>query len=81
MGAYPSRLLIKAASGVLVALRGSTYGREYAFASSFAAALLATFLNSLRIVVDLSVGLCVSRVRHDEVVSQLAASRTAAMPG
>jgi hypothetical protein len=32
--------LIKAASGVLAALRGSTYGRKYAFASSLAAALL-----------------------------------------
>jgi hypothetical protein len=32
--------LIKAASGVLAALRGSTYGREYAFTSSLAAALL-----------------------------------------
>jgi hypothetical protein len=46
-----TRLLIKAASGVpclrrsasrrqVAALRGSTYGREYAFASSLAAALL-----------------------------------------
>jgi hypothetical protein len=33
-------LLTKSASGVLAALRGSTYGREYDFASSLAAALL-----------------------------------------
>jgi hypothetical protein len=36
--------LRKAAGGILAALRGSTYYREYAFASSLAAALL----NSLR---------------------------------
>ena len=35
-----SRQLIKSASGVLAARRGSTYYREYAFASSLAAALL-----------------------------------------
>jgi hypothetical protein len=33
-------MLKKAASFVLAALRGSTYGTEYAVASSFAAALL-----------------------------------------
>jgi hypothetical protein len=32
--------LTKSASGVLAALRGSTYCREYGFASSLAAALL-----------------------------------------
>jgi hypothetical protein len=35
-----SRLLTKSASGVLASLRGSTYGTEYASASSLAAALL-----------------------------------------
>jgi hypothetical protein len=35
-----SRLRKKTASGVLASLRGSTYGTEYAFASSLAAALL-----------------------------------------
>ena len=40
--------MIRFASGVLASLRGSTYGREYHFASSLAAALLTAFLNSLR---------------------------------
>ncbi len=35
-----SRMLKKPASGVLASRRGSTYGTEYAFASSLAAALL-----------------------------------------
>jgi hypothetical protein len=35
-----NRLLTKSTSGVLASLRGSTYGREYDFASSLAAALL-----------------------------------------
>ena len=34
------RLLTKTASGVLTSLRGSTYGPEYEFAPSLAAALL-----------------------------------------
>jgi len=33
-------MLKKSASGVLAALRGSTYGTQYVFASSLAAALL-----------------------------------------
>ena len=34
------RMLKKSASFVLAALRGSTYGKEYAFASSLAVAVL-----------------------------------------
>jgi hypothetical protein len=96
MGAYPSRLLIKAASSVLAALRGSTYGREYDFTSSLAAALSV----ERRVLAcrgwagengglseqpanhdGLSEGIRVSRVSGDAAVSQYSASRTAAMPG
>lgn len=42
-------MLKKPASVVFAPLRGSPYGTEYDFAPSLAAALLATFLNILRL--------------------------------
>jgi hypothetical protein len=48
-------MLKMASSVVLASLRGSTYGAEYEFASSLAAALLKAFLNILRDYLALSV--------------------------
>lgn len=68
VAAYTSRLLRKSASGVLAALRGSTYYREYASPRRLLRPCRMAFLNSLRWLLNGSASVQASRVWTAQVV-------------
>ena len=70
-----SRLLIKSVSGVLAALRGSTYCSEYASPRRVLRPCWTAFLNSLRWLLKGSVSIQTLRVCSAPVVCQHPASR------
>jgi hypothetical protein len=70
-----SRLLTKSASGVLAALRGSTYHREYASPHRLLRPCWTDFLNSLRWLLHEAVSLQSLRFCHAQVVCHHPARR------
>ena len=70
-----SRLLIKSASGVLAALRGSTYCREYASPRRLLRPCWTAFLNSLRRLLTASATVLACAFLQGLVVYQQPASR------